>query len=97
MILINFAHTAEKLGPSRPKITTNAIKTLVLVENPQRSRHAAADPRQERVMTIRRGQWSVKYPSRRRPGTEAAKKHTAFSYQANPGQGDRVITVQNGE
>lgn len=56
MMPINFAQIAEKLGPNKPNTTTKAIKTPEFVENPQSSKHAAADPKHESVMTMRIGQ-----------------------------------------
>lgn len=60
MTPINVAHIAEKLGPSSPNMITKAIKTLVLVAKPHRKRQDNAEPRQESVITERRGQRSVK-------------------------------------
>ena len=53
---MSFDQIAEKLSPSKPKMTTNAIRTPGFVEKPHNSRHAAAEPRQVRVMTARKGQ-----------------------------------------
>lgn len=63
---------AAHLKPKAPNETTKTLRTSTLVANPHINRHVRAEPRQERVMPMRRGQRSERYPRRRSPGTEAA-------------------------